>query len=131
MNQIDYGISIQGKLIILALGIFFIAFIFYLLKNRKISDSLGLIWLLVSIGMIGVVISNRVLLFVTHLLGAKYPASALTMIGLFFILSFLLYFTLKITRLIQDLRDLVQQVAMKNMELEKKIRELEKEKDQD
>ncbi len=125
MQITDAGISLQGKLIILAAGIIFIIFIFYLLKSRKISDSLGLVWLTVSIGMVLVMSSNTVLLFVTHILGAQYPASALTMIGLFFIMSLLLYFTLKLTKLNQDLRAFVQQMAMKNMELEDKISKLE------
>ncbi|HPG40413.1 MAG TPA: DUF2304 domain-containing protein [bacterium] len=120
------GISLQGKLIIVLLGIVFIVFLFNLLKNRKISESLGLIWLTVSVGMVLVVINNTVLMSITHFLGAQYPASALTMIGLLFIISLLLYFTLKLTRLTQDLRSLVQQIAIRNMQLEKQIADLEK-----
>ena len=124
MQSIDVGISLQGKMIILFLGIVFIGYIFYLLKNRKISDTLGLIWLVVSLGMVLVVLNNSVLLFTTHLLGAKYPASALTLLGLLFIMSLLLYFTLKITRITQELRSLVQRLAMKNKEFEEKIQVL-------
>jgi hypothetical protein len=119
------GISLQGKLIIILLGLVFIVFLFSLLKNRKISESLGLIWLTVSVGMVLVVINNTVLMSITHFLGAQYPASALTMIGLLFIISLLLYFTLKISRLTQDLRTLVQQITILNMQMEKKIHELE------
>ncbi len=126
MNTADAGISLQGKMIIILLGIIFITFLFYLLKNRKISETLGLIWLTVSIGMILVVVNNSVLLFTTHLLGAKYPASALTMIGLMFIISLLLYYTFKISILTQDLRALVQQIAIKNMQMENRLEELEK-----
>ncbi|MBN2411424.1 DUF2304 domain-containing protein [candidate division KSB1 bacterium] len=126
MNTADAGISTQGKMIIILLGIIFITFLFYLLKNRKISETLGLIWLTVSIGMILVVVNNSVLMFTTHLLGAKYPASALTMIGLMFIISLLLYYTFKISVLTQDLRTLVQQIAIKNMQMENRIEELEK-----
>ena len=126
MNTADAGISLQGKIIIILLGIIFIVFLFYLLKNRKISDTLGLMWLTVSIGMVLVIVNNSILMFTTHLLGAKYPASALTMIGLLFIISLLLYFTFKISRLTQELRSLVQQIAIKNMNMEKRINELEK-----
>ena len=126
MNTADVGISLQGKLIIILLGIIFISFLFYLLKNRKISDTLGLMWLTVSIGMVFVVVNNTILMFTTHLLGAQYPASALTMIGLLFIISLLLYFTFKISILTQDLRSLVQQIAIKNMQMENRIKELEK-----
>lgn len=125
MNTADAGISLQGKIIIILLGIIFIVFLFYLLKNRKISDTLGLMWLTVSIGMVLVIVSNSILMFTTHLLGAKYPASALTMIGLLFIISLLLYFTFKISRLTQELRSLVQQIAIKNMHMENRINQLE------
>ena len=126
MNSVDAGISLQGKIIIILLGIIFISFLFYLLKNRKISETLGLMWLTVSVGMVLVVINNSILMYMTHLLGAKYPASALTMIGLLFIISLLLYFTFKLSVLTQDLRTLVQQIAIKNMQLENRIKELEK-----
>jgi len=125
MNTADAGISLQGKIIIILLGIIFIVFLFYLLKNRKISDTLGLMWLTVSIGMVLVIVNNSILMFTTHLLGAKYPASALTMIGLLFIISLLLYFTFKISRLTQELRSLVQQIAIKNMHMENRINQLE------
>ena len=75
----DIGISLRGRLILIAIGLIFIAFLFYLLKKRKMTESLALIWLLVSMGMIFVISSAKILMWFTHALGAKYPASALTM----------------------------------------------------
>ncbi len=121
----DIGISLRGKIILVFLGICFIVYIFSLLKKRKITESLALIWLAVSIGMIIVVSSHRLLMGLTHLLGAEYPASALTMIGLLFLISLMLYFTLKITTLTHKLRKTVQKNALQVMNLEKRIKELE------
>jgi len=121
----DIGISLRGKIILVFLGVCFIVYIFSLLKKRRITESLALIWLAVSIGMIVVVSSHRLLMGLTHSLGAQYPASALTMIGLLFLISLMLYFTLKITTLTHKLRKTVQENAIQVMNLEKRIKELE------
>lgn len=117
----EFGISIRGKIVIVFLVIVFIGFIFSLLKKRKISETLGLIWLTVSVAVIVMISSSRFLLGFTHLLGAQYPASALTMMGMLFITSFLLYFTLKISILSHKMKELVQNIAIKQLEWQKKM----------
>lgn len=122
----DIGISLRGRLILIAVGVIFIFFLFYLLKKRKVTESLALIWLFVSVGMIFVISSTKILMWFTHSLGAKYPASALTMIGLLFVTSLSLYFTLQLTLLTHKLRHLVQKLGLENLKLEERLQKLEK-----
>ncbi len=119
-------ISMRGKILLAVLGLIFILFLFSLLKKRRITESFALAWLAVSIGMVIVVSSNTVLMGVTHALGAKYPASALTMIALLFILSILLYFTLTLSTLTQKQRELIQELCIQNLKFEERIRRLER-----
>ena len=119
-------ISMRGKILLAALGLIFIMFLFSLLKKRRMTESFALVWLAVSIGMVIVVSSNTVLMGVTHALGAKYPASALTMIALLFIFSILLYFTLKLSTLTQKQRELIQELCIQNLKFEERIRRLER-----
>ena len=119
-------ISMRGKILLAVLGLIFILFLFSLLKKRRITESFALAWLAVSIGMVIVVSSNTVLMGLTHALGAKYPASALTMIALLFILSILLYFTLKLSTLTQKQRELIQELCIQNLKFEERIRRLER-----
>lgn len=121
----DIGISLRGKIILVTIGMIFISFIFALLKKRKITESLALIWLGVSVGMIIVVSSHSLLMWLTHSLGAKYPASALTMIGLLFVISLLLYFTLQITSMTHKQRQLIQELGIQNIKLEERLQRLE------
>ncbi len=123
--SLEIGISLRGRLILIALGLVFIWFIFALLKKRKINEPIALIWLLISIGSIIVLSNNKMLLAFTHLLGAKYPASALAMIGFLFIISLLLYFTFEVSWLRSKSKDLIQHVAIQQFEYENKIKELE------
>jgi hypothetical protein len=123
----EFGISLRGKLVIVFLVIIFIGFIFSLLKKQKISETLGLIWLTVSIGVVIMISSSSILMGFTHLIGAQYPASALTMMGLLFITSLLLYFTLKISTLTRKFKSLVQQSALKEIEWHKRIDTLQDE----
>lgn len=118
-------ISMRGKLLLAALGIIFILFLFSLLKKRRITESFALVWLAVSIGMIIVISSDIVLIAVTHAVGATYPASALTMIALLFIFSILLYFTLKLSTLTQKQREVIQELCIQNLKFEERLRRLE------
>ncbi|OGC00990.1 hypothetical protein A2V82_05205 [candidate division KSB1 bacterium RBG_16_48_16] len=119
--------SLRGRLILISIGIVFIVLIFQLMRRKQVSESLGLLWLILAVGMIVVISSNALLMRMTHLLGAQYPTSTLTLIGLVFIVSLLLFFTLKITFLINKTQSLSQHIALKEFEHETKVRELEKE----
>ncbi len=121
----EIGISLRGRIILIVLDIVFIFFIFSLLKRRKISETLALLWLAVSVGMVVIISHHGLLMQFTHWLGAKYPASALTMIGLLFITSLLLYFTIKVTQLSNKVMSLVQETAIQKKELEDRVEKLE------
>jgi hypothetical protein len=122
----EIGISLRGRIILIILDIIFILFIFSLLKKRKISETLALLWLAVSVGMVIIISHHALLMQFTHWLGAQYPASALTMIGLLFITSLLLYFTIKVSQLSNKVMSLVQQIAIQNREMEERVEALEK-----
>jgi hypothetical protein len=121
----EFFISLRGRIILAVLVLVFIAFIFSLLKKRKISETLGLIWLVASVGVLIFISHGDIMIALTHLLGAKYAASALTMLGLLFITSLLLYFTLKISSLTQKVNELTQHVAIREYEDQQRFEKLE------
>jgi hypothetical protein len=121
------GISLRGRLILIFIGLVFIVLIFQLMRRKQVSESLGLLWLVLAVGMIVVLSNSTLLLKITHLFGAQYPASTLTLIGFIFVVSLLLYFTLKITALSNKTQALSQHIALEQYEHDKKVAELEKE----
>jgi len=119
-------LSNRGQLILVAIGLLFIFYLFSLLRKQKITESHGLLWLFVSIAMIVIVSIDKLLMGFTHVLGAQYPSSALTMIGLLFIIVLLLFITLQITNITYKFRKLVQELSLQNADLQNRLQELEK-----
>lgn len=119
-------LSNRGQLILVAIGLLFILYLFSLLRKQKITESHGLLWLFVSIAMIVIVSIDKLLMGFTHILGAQYPSSALTMIGLLFIIVLLLFFTLQITNITYKFRQLVQELSLQNADLQTRLQALEK-----
>lgn len=58
------------------------------------------------------------LLFVTHLVGAALPASALFLLGIFFLVLINLYFSVKVSTLTNQVKKLVQEIAILNRRVE-------------
>ncbi len=84
-----------------------------LLRKKKLTESYTLLWLLIVLCTTAATWSERLLYFLTRFFGAVAPISALTLLSLVFILVMLIYFSMKISRLAKDLKDLAQQVALR------------------
>ncbi|GAB4369827.1 MAG: hypothetical protein Kow00128_16330 [Deltaproteobacteria bacterium] len=105
--------SLQAKtmitLLLLGIGVFVIG----LLRKRKLSESYTLLWLLVVVFTVAATWADRFLAFLTTFFGAIAPVSALTLLSLVFILVMLIFFSMKISRLGKELKELAQQVALR------------------
>jgi len=93
------------------------ALLIFLLMKDKIHVEYALLWFFAL--LLGGVIasSNRFLMFLTRLIGAKVPASALSYLGFAFILFVLIFFSTRISVLSNKVRDLTQYVALLEKEL--------------
>ncbi len=105
--------SLQAKLMITALLLGNAFLVVELLRKRKLTESYTLLWLLVVLCTGIATWSDRLLMGLTRFLGALVPVSTLTLLSLAFILVMLIYFSTKISRLAQELKDLAQQVALR------------------
>ena len=89
----------------------------WLLFKDKIHIEYALLWFFALV--LGAVIasSNRFLMFLTRLIGAKIPASALAYLGFAFIFFVLIYYSTRISVLSNKLKNLTQYVALMEKEL--------------
>ena len=113
--MLDLALRSQLALVFV-LAVSAIVLIWLLLKD-KIHIEYALLWFFALI--LGVVIasSNRFLMFMTRLIGAKIPASALAYLGFAFIFFVLIYFSTRISVLSNKLKNLTQYVALLEKEL--------------
>ncbi len=105
--------SFQAKLMISLLLLGNTVLVIELLRKRRLTESYTLLWLLVVLCTGIATWSDRLLMGLTRFLGALVPVSTLTLLSLAFILVMLIYFSTKISRLAQELKDLAQQVALR------------------
>ena len=102
----------QGSIIIALLAFVLLVVMLDLLRKRRISEEVSLIWIFAFVAVILLVgvpgVANRL----THLIGAVYPASVLTLLALGFIGVMLVYTSVKISKLTSEVRALAQRQVL-------------------
>jgi len=109
--------SLQAKMMITLLLLGNAVLVVELLRKRKLTESYTLLWLFV-IGFTAIATwTDRLLNFLAIFFGAIAPVSALTLLSLVFILVMLIYFSMKISQLGRELKDLAQEVALRTVSI--------------
>jgi hypothetical protein len=109
--------SFQAKLMITLLLLGNVVLVVELLRKRKLTESYTLLWLFVIFGTTVATWFDRFLIYLTQFFGAIAPVSALTLLSLVFILIMLIFFSMKISRLSEDLKRLAQEVALRTVQV--------------
>ena len=105
--------SIQAKAMITVLLLGNALLVIELLRTRRLTESYTLLWLFVIGGTMAATWADGFLRRIGWFFGASTPISALTLLGLAFILVMLIYFSMKISRLTRELKELAQEVALR------------------
>ncbi len=108
--------SLHAKLIITAVALANGLFVLEMLRKRRLTESYSLLWFLVIAAILCATWMERFLMSVTKVFGAIVPVSALTLLSLVFILMMLIFFSMKISRLEWKIKELAQQVALRDAE---------------
>lgn len=105
--------SFQAKTMITVLLLANAVLVIELLRTRRLTESYTLLWLFVIACTTGATWADGFLRRLAWFFGAAVPLSALTLLGLAFILVMLIFFSMKISRLTKELKDLAQEVALR------------------
>jgi len=103
---------IQQKIFALAVGIGLFVVIIEMVRRRKLAEEYSFLWLLTGIGIIIAVIWYDVLEWLTYFAGAKTPTTILFIFGFIVLILINLHYSIKITRLTSQVKDLAQKVAI-------------------
>lgn len=112
--------SAYNQVLICLIAVLFGAFTFDLLRRQRLNIEYGLLWLLLTLGVLVVVGWKWLLFRLTFWMGARQPASILTLFSLAFMFFFLAFLTVQISTMTGRLKRLTQEVAL----LEHELREL-------
>jgi len=113
-----HPLSPQGQVVLAIIALLFALLLISMLRRRRLHAEYALVWLALVAGALVVVSSRSLLWRIAALVGAKYPASALTLISLAAIFLFLILYSTRISVLTDKVRDLAQELAIVRAELE-------------
>jgi hypothetical protein len=104
--------TLQGILMINIIAIGLLFWVANLVRKGRLYVGYGVIMILSILGIQIIVSVPRLLFLITHLVGAVFPVSALTMLALGFIVVMLVYILTQLTIISNRLAMLTQAIAI-------------------
>ena len=100
------------KVFALLLGIGILALILEMVRRRKLGEEYSFLWLLIGAGIVILVLWQGLLAWVTRLIGAVAPTTTIFIFGIVILVLINLHFSVKISKLSKQVKDLAQQIAL-------------------
>jgi Uncharacterized conserved protein (DUF2304) len=107
--------TLQGILLIDLLGLGFILLIINFVRTHRLYVGFGVIWLLAVTALMAMISIPPLLTFVTLAVGARFPASALSLLAFVFIFGILILFSVQFSVLSSRQIQLIQSLAIKGL----------------
>jgi len=108
-------VSTQGIILIDIVGLGLIVLIVNLVRTHRLHVGYGVIWLLAVLGLMITISFLPLLTLVTKVVGATYPASALSLLAFVFILLMLIFFSVQLSLLSARQIKLAQSQALREL----------------
>ena len=103
---------LRQKMLAILLSVGLIILIFELVRRRKLREEYSWLWMLTGVVIFVLATWHGLLLFISRLLGIALPASTIFLFGGFFLILINLYFSVKISTLTTQVKELVQRQAI-------------------
>jgi hypothetical protein len=107
----------RTQIVAILCGVVLLIWVLELVRRRRLREEYSWIWLLTAIGYLLVAILPVLSEAVSRLIGASRPASAFTFLGLLFLFLIGIQFSVQISRLTEQTKDLAQHIAILDSEL--------------
>ncbi len=95
-----------------------ILFILALIRRRKLKEEYALLWLLTGMAVLILVVWYDLLEVVSSLIGAVAPTTTLFLFAFLFLMLISIHFSVKFSKLSDQIKDLTQEMAFLRHELE-------------
>jgi len=110
--------SLGQKVAMLVVCVIIFILVFDLVRRRKLREEYSWLWLLTSLALFLLVIKFDWLVFLTKIIGAIDPTSTLFIGALIFLLILCIQFSVKISKLTDQVKNLVQENGLLRGEIE-------------
>jgi len=118
----------KAKIIIVLLSFSLFLFVLNLIRKRQLKIEHSVLWLVVSATILVASIWHDLADGVAHFLGVEYPPALFLSIAIFFSLAILMHFSIELSKLKDQNKNLTQELAIyKNIieKIERKTRNLD------
>ena len=109
----------RQKIAMIIVCLFIFIFILDLVRRRKLREEYSWLWLLTSLSIFILVIKYEWLGAMSHFIGAVLPTTTLFIGALIFLLILCVQFSVRISRLTDQVKNLVQDNALLRDKIEK------------
>lgn len=108
----EAGMTIQQRVaaILIACAIFIV--VLELVRKRRLREEYSWLWLVTGAGLILLTVRYDLLVIISRLIGAALPTSTLFFFGLIFLMLVCLQFSIRISRLTDQVKNLTQEIAL-------------------
>jgi len=103
---------LQQKIFALSLGIGLLVVIIEMVRRRKLAEEYSFLWLLTGVGIVMAVFGYEILEWITYFIGARTPTTILFILGFIFMILINLHYSVKITKLTVQVKELAQMIAI-------------------
>ena len=107
----------RPQILVIISGIVLLIFVLELVRRRRLREEYSWIWLLTAIGYLAVAVVPGLIEWIARGIGSVRPTSVFAFLGLFFLFLVSIQFSVQISRLAEQNKDLAQQIAILDSEL--------------
>ena len=115
---------LRQKIFAIIISLSLLLFIVELVRRKKLREEYSWLWLLTGTIILTLALWYDLLQWITHLIGAGLPTSTLFFLGLVFLILIAIQFSVKVS----ELNNQVKNLAQENGLLKNRIEEIEEEK---
>jgi Uncharacterized conserved protein (DUF2304). len=92
-----------------------------LVRRKKLKEEYSLLWLITGCVLLLLALSEKILFGITNFFGAALPSNILFFFGLIFVILLCLHYSLKISQMTTQIKNLAQKMALLEDDLKKEI----------
>ncbi len=107
--------SVQGIIFIDILSVGFLLLIVNLIRTKKLNISYAVIWFLSIVALMVIISVPSLLVLLPTLIGATYPASALSLFAFILIFLTLIFFSVQLSAISARQIELAQSIAIQRL----------------
>jgi hypothetical protein len=95
-------------------------FVLELVRRRRLREEYSWLWLLTAGAMVVLVVWYRLLIVMTHLVGAVTPLNTLLVCAVLFLFAIAVHYSVIISRLATQVKNLAQELALLSTRVEER-----------